>query len=520
MNSFPSHSLIIWLVIAGVVLLQLYFAVNTIRSIRRLKRVFPNKKNLYTLKKYIPEEDLREIDTDTILKNYNQYDDNEEGVTLIGSKYGCTEVMKEILQSINTYLLRNRGAVADFNLIRDITDRNVDAIENEIDSTLPVPLYLGLAGTMLGIIIGLLYMPPIGSDEFLHGNGLDILIGGVKIAMFSTLAGLIITIFNTSVEFKKSKARAEKRKNDFFTFIQTELLPVLTENAAGSIYTLDRNLKGFNRQFRENTLAFAGVMSDVGNALQMQKELYRQIESTDVPGLAKHNLNLFKKFEQSAENLEKFGFYLDRINMLTQNSDILLEKTGRMLENSDTIAGIAVTIKENVRESNNIIRFIESHFAEMEYRKDLIRKAVSDVDSVLNNSFENLGRSVASTIDHMRRFTEEEIKKLEAAFSENSTALSHLNVLPHLQASLNDIKLEIANQGAALRSAMEHVNESVAAVNSSLPLNAVAEKDSREGYTGVFRKIYFVSGALVFSGICVYTGIHLVILLIDWLMNL
>jgi hypothetical protein len=517
MNSFPSHSLIIWLVIAGVVLLQLYFAVSTIWAIRRLKRVFPDKKNLYTLKKYIPEEDLRDLDPETIVRDYNRYDSDENGVTLIGSRYGCTGVMKDILQSINTYLLRNRGAAADFNLIRDITERNVDTLENEIDSILPVPLYLGLAGTMLGIIIGLLYMPPIGSEQFLHGDGLDILIGGVKIAMFSTLAGLIITIFNTSVEFKKSKARAEKRKNDFFTFIQTELLPVLTENAAAGIYALERNLKGFNRQFQENTHAFAAIMGDVGDALQMQKELYRQIESTDVPGLAKHNLNLFKKFEQSAENLEKFGFYLDRINNLTQNSGMLLEKTGRMLENSDTVAGIALTIQENVRESNKIIRFIESHFSELEYRKDLIKKAVSDVDSVLNASFENLGRSVAATIEQIRRFTEEEIKNLETAFGENTTALSHLNVLPQLHASMNDMKMEIANQGAALRTAMENINESVAAVHASLPLKTAEER--KDGYTAVFKKIYFVSGALVFSGICIYTGIHLIILFIDWLMN-
>ena len=62
--------------------------------------------------------------------------------------------LKDILNSVNGYLLRNKGAVSDFNLVKDIVDRNIDKVDDEISNHLPTPLYLGLMGTMLGIVGG------------------------------------------------------------------------------------------------------------------------------------------------------------------------------------------------------------------------------------------------------------------------------------------------------------------------------------------------------------------------------
>lgn len=63
-------------------------------------------------------------------------------------------ILKNIVNTVNDYLLKNQGAANDFATIKDIVDRNCDAIDDEISQRLPVPLYLGLMGTVLGIIIG------------------------------------------------------------------------------------------------------------------------------------------------------------------------------------------------------------------------------------------------------------------------------------------------------------------------------------------------------------------------------
>ena len=68
-----------------------------------------------------------------------------------------------IIDSINKYLEKNKDAVTDFNLIRDIIDRNTDSIEEEIQTQIPIPLYYGLMGTMLGILIGVIALVFSGS---------------------------------------------------------------------------------------------------------------------------------------------------------------------------------------------------------------------------------------------------------------------------------------------------------------------------------------------------------------------
>ena len=156
-------------------------------------------------------------------------------VTLIKSKES-NAVLDKILSSVNTYLLRNKGAVSDFNLIKDIVDRNMDAVDEEINSLLPIPLYLGLMGTMIGIVIGLFAMPSISDANF--EGAIDMLIGGVKIAMIASFVGLLLTVLLSGWKYKGAKLHTEGLKNDLFTWIQTQLLPVLSQNISSSIYSL------------------------------------------------------------------------------------------------------------------------------------------------------------------------------------------------------------------------------------------------------------------------------------------
>ncbi len=76
---------------------------------------------------------------------------------------------------MNIYLIRNRGSISDFNLINDIVELHTDSLVKDINIALPLPLYLGLMGTMLGIIIGLFGMPYI-SEIGRDTQGINVLI--------------------------------------------------------------------------------------------------------------------------------------------------------------------------------------------------------------------------------------------------------------------------------------------------------------------------------------------------------
>lgn len=539
------HEIIIGFVIFAIILFQLYFGWNTFKSILKLRNVLPNKRSLKTIQ--INGYDGEEI---TLIKHEKSgasesetYETdtayNEGGGSLNYSDDETSKnILDNILDSINNYLKRNKGAVADFNLIKDITDRNIDALEEEISTMLPVPLYLGLAGTMGGIIIGLLFMPEAGGEEFLAGKGIDTLIGGVKIAMSSTLAGIMLTILNSSISYKKSKVILERRKNDFFSFLQTELLPILTENSASSIYALDRNLKGFNRQFKDNTKEFGLIMNSAGNSLKTQEKLFEKISNSGLQEMATHNLELLTGFEKTSASLVRFKLYLDQINFITENSTNLLEKTGRLLENSDNINDIIETIKTNVRESNHILKFIESHFSEIEKRNDVFLNAVSDIDSILIKSLENLQNSTETALEEFQQFTkekfellrnhtEEEMKQLEIMFQKKQSALEQLHFIPKILSSileikkgfheqnqltnsiLTEIKLKSYEQHHGIMAILENINENISGLPSAIPLKVNFEREKEGKYIRISKSVFYISGAILFTGICIYKGVFI-----------
>ena len=111
-------------------------------------------------------------------------------------------LIKKVVDSINSYLLRNKGAVSDFNLIKDIVERNCDAVDEEINQQLPVPIYLGLMGTILGIIIGLWSIEFNPRDFMLSVTEL---ITSVKWAMGCSFVGLLLTTFLSAWKYRNKR---------------------------------------------------------------------------------------------------------------------------------------------------------------------------------------------------------------------------------------------------------------------------------------------------------------------------
>src|ERR1035437_1994546 len=124
-----AHYIIIFLIIAGIILWQFSCFLSTKEKLRRFKKLFPDDNSEFIL---------------------SQFDSGEPRII---TKHK-NSVLVIVIDSINNYLHNNKGAVSDFHLIKDIVDRNSDAIEDEIDSQIPIPLYLGLVGTMAGILVG------------------------------------------------------------------------------------------------------------------------------------------------------------------------------------------------------------------------------------------------------------------------------------------------------------------------------------------------------------------------------
>lgn len=402
-------------------------------------------------------------------------------ITLVTTTEYENVVLSKILHSTNTYLLRNKGAVSDFNLIKDVVERNCDAVDDEINTQLPIPLYLGLMGTMLGIIVGLFFMPPFNTATTnAIGDGIDVLIGGVKIAMIAGFVGLLFTVIASGFMYKGAKAKAESQKNDFYTFIQTDLLPVLSQNVTSSIYSLQTNLLKFNDTFSGNVNRFDGFLKEIYASFESQLLVLEELKNIDVAALAKLNVNVLRELRTSTKEFERFNHYLQQVNTFVDNAQKLNYQISTQLDRTHAIEEVASSIGVNVQLNRELIDLLQSDLREVDTRKQLFANAVVDVDQAISKSLEELKRHIDAQIEAIRNVTIKEEDLLEKLLKEDRGNLDELKRLSDISDKLSEAVVANRHQNKLL----DTLNESIRQLPvSHAPQSPVIPNDKFSQYS-------------------------------------
>jgi hypothetical protein len=341
-------------------------------------------------------------------------------ISLIDYKGPKNNTLKDILNSVNGYLLRNKGAVSDFNLVKDIVDRNIDKVDDEISNNLATPLYLGLMGTMLGIVGGLFFMPEISGDTASkvaqtvgEGNnnndalgGIDALLNGVKIAMFASVSGLALTILSNYFFFKARK-KVEQQKHDFFTFIQTRLLPILSKNTTSSIYSLQTNLLKFNSDFKTNMNAFSSTVNEVRETFDSQLEVVKELKRIDVANIAKYNIDVMQQLQNSFKKLQDLATYLDKMNGFIGNTRELNLAVNQQLQKVGELSSIIDRFDTNAGTISDNSTYLKSHFKNIDDREQAINDRIADFDSNTGKMIDNLETSFSK---RLKEFNDKDVE--------------------------------------------------------------------------------------------------------------
>ena len=113
--------------------------------------------------------------------------DEENGVPrLVNSS--APNKFKTTLDDINSYLKYNKNKTYDYQILKEIVNRNSQSLEDEVDTMLTVPLYWGLIATIFGIAFGIVIFAWKDLANLLAGanmntEGIKILLTDVGIAM-------------------------------------------------------------------------------------------------------------------------------------------------------------------------------------------------------------------------------------------------------------------------------------------------------------------------------------------------
>lgn len=350
-------------------------------------------------------------------------EDDEQIAGIIGDG---NHVFMTIINSINKYLGSNRGAVIDYALMKDAVDRNCNSLEDEITTQIPVPLYLGLVGTMLGIIYGILTS---GINNDISDTSVSSLLIGVACAMAASACGIILTIIANGC-FKKCKNKEESGKNTFLSWLQSELLPALPSSPANALTQMVRNLNKFNGIFAQNTKELGSTLNKVNEEYGKQAEIIEEVRKMNFTEMVRANVrttnalnNTIDRFRILTDNIDKFSTYLEKLNEFT-------EKLNQEINRLQILEGINVSMTE-------IKDFYSRHKGE-------IVKDTADTQDALNQALHELREASARSIADLQRYLTQQTDTLQLNFNEAASVMindfqAQLHNMPSLEKRLEDI---------------------------------------------------------------------------------
>jgi ABC-type transporter Mla subunit MlaD len=306
------------------------------------------------------------------------------------------EVTKRIHDSINKYLLSNFGAPVNFSIIKDMIDREVDVKDDEISQLVSTPLYLGLAATMTGIILGLISMPNVSNEDF--SEAITVLINGVKWAMAASLIGLGCTTLLSSRVYKNAKRHLLTSKNDQLSYLQAKLLPALLQAEDTGITGLKHSIDQFTRQGTKiaESLKIASINTSEG--LHNQLEIIEKVEKLNMSKITKNNLELFDRLEKNMASFEKFGDHINSIENIAAHLDAFANKTSDIDLIANEIRENIQEVNYNTKESKKLTEFLTSHFQQLESHGSKVKLAVDLTESYFAEAIDKLKEQIASIV--------------------------------------------------------------------------------------------------------------------------
>lgn len=504
-----SHFLVILVIIAIIVVIQLSVYSSTIKKIKDLLSIFPQKA-IYTLKKESLIKTIEKANDDELknmlesggfdVYNYMIVSRDYEGVEnwvlkreqaindLVNSISKNVEgiepnynnpTFQNIINSINSYMENNKS-VNDYHLMKDIIDRNCDSKEDEINIQTPIPLYLGLVGTMSGILVGILFLWLSGglADLLNSGNGsgngangIEALLGGVALAMISSILGIVLTT-SASNRFKSAKTIFEKNKNIFYSWIQENLLPKISDNVVDAIREMTNNLIDFNETFSTNVKGLDYALSKVNESYKQQTDIMVAVQKIADKDLSVKNLQLFNALTNSAKEIENLGGYLKYSNEYLANVKALNENLSLQEKRTQIMEDVGV--------------FFKTEADQIEERRGLMSRAVGTVDDYLKQALDKLRDNLDKEFAELQNTSLKNQDAIKQKTEEIETIVKELNQLSDIKGSFSVFSNEIHEQNNKMNQLSNAIRE-LAEVKKQSTENEKSKEQDKPKHIG--RKI-------------------------------
>lgn len=258
--------------------------------------------------------------------------------------------LRQLVKEINLYVQKNVGTT-DFSVIQNKTERKLNMRYEEAMSRLAFPTYLGLMGTFAGVFIGIImFLLGFDGTEGVTDDSIKNLLIGVLVSMATSLVGLAMTT-NNNYNASISKKKIDEDKNEFYDFIQNELMPTLDVSMVAALNKLHNTVNmfepSFNRVINRFQTTFDKCTEAFGERFQKNVEVVSKAVATMGDNMDKVNENvvnqnqllntlksrgMMRTLEQFVATIEKFEQITKSLNDFERARRMMLDATNKVTE--------------------------------------------------------------------------------------------------------------------------------------------------------------------------------------------
>ncbi len=356
-----------WVTVAAFAVIQLLFFVHTNLKLNELGLFFPSKKW--------------------------ETKENEDNLTLIAEPEGSQKA-QEMVNEINDYITKTNGAV-EYAVIKDKTERKIDSLFDFATSKVSFPTYLGLMGTFFGVYIGLkCFNAGLGQgDGGITDQMVKELIGGIIVSMVTSLVGLLLMTLS-NIHASRVQKKVDAQKDEFFEFIQMEVIPTLGTNISSSLNRLRSTIGKFEPSFR-------AVIEEFKEAFRDCTDMFKGTFAENAEVLTKAVAEMGSNMTLINENIQKQDQLLTTLRQ--RDMVVTLDKFVTAANSFDSVTTSIQKLEEAkeriIASTNTLTEKQESYNQSLEIPTRLLQQinAILDRVTTFEKSIDALGVNIAQT---------------------------------------------------------------------------------------------------------------------------
>lgn len=405
--------------------------------------------------------------------------------------------LTQLIEEINHYILKTKGTT-DFAVIQNKVERKLNMRYDQSVAKLSFPTYLGLMGTFLGVFIGvLMFVRGFDGVKGITDDSIKNLLEGVLVSMSTSLSGLLLTTWSNA-RAGEARKKIEEDKNEFYDFVQTELMPSLDVSMVAAITklhetvdrfepafdrvinrfqtTFDNCTQAFGNTFEQNVKAVANAvdvmgsnMDKINQNIDLQERLLATLKSGElVQGLDRY-IEASNNFVSITQSLNKFeearrmmlAATQEAINLQNAYSDSLqvprevavrinqiLDRIKEFEENVNRVGGMM-----NRREilGNDVVNAIEDQLKGISKKGKIADKYLEMADGRLEDLYAQQTKVISEMNRHYKEALEGHIEGFEKMIERQTEELEkrHKEFMEAIEKRLaiEDVRQEFVNLG-------------------------------------------------------------------------